>query len=129
MPTSTSDQSHEEAVHAQIRDRLYNMKDGRLGWLEKNIDDTLIGGVLTTPAYVSGLTEAEYNFVKLQVERRASPEIIEARDFTQKALAEVERESALRDQGSRKTVVYKLKWLEHSGRDEPAQRSVKCRLC
>lgn len=98
MPTSTSDQSHEEAVHAQIRDRLYNMKDGRLGWLEKNIDDTLIGGVLTTPAYVSGLTEAEYNFVKLQVERRASPEIIEARDFTQKALAEVERESALRDQ-------------------------------
>jgi hypothetical protein len=50
---------HEEAVHAQIRDRLFNMRDGRMSWLEKNIDDTLIGAVSTAPGYVSGLTEAE----------------------------------------------------------------------
>ena len=98
MPTSTSDQSHEEAVHAQIRDRLYNMKDGRLGWLEKNIDDTLIGGVLTTPGYVSCSLRLSTISSSCTLSRRASPEIIEARDFTQKALAEVERESALRDQ-------------------------------
>lgn len=29
--------SHEEAIHAQIRDRLYNMKaETRMSWLEKN---------------------------------------------------------------------------------------------
>jgi hypothetical protein len=70
--------AHEEAVHAQIRDRLFNMKDGRMTWLEKNIDDTLIGAILTAPAYVSGLTDAEYQFVKLQLERHAPAEIIEA---------------------------------------------------
>src|SRR5262249_34649103 len=36
---------HEEAVHAQIRDRLFKLKDGRMSWLEKNIDDTLIAAV------------------------------------------------------------------------------------
>lgn len=82
---------HEEAVYGQIRDRLFNMKEGRLSWLEKNIDDTLIGAVLTAPAYVSGLTEAEYQLVKLQLERRAPPEIIEGRAFTQKASTEIER--------------------------------------
>jgi hypothetical protein len=82
---------HEEAVQAQIRDRLFNMGDGRMSWLEKNIDDTLISAVVAAPAYVSGLTEAEYQFVKLQLERHAPPEIIEARAFVQKASAEIER--------------------------------------
>ena len=62
-----------------------------MSWLEKNIDDVLIAAVLTAPSYVSGLTEAEYQFVKLQLERRVPPEIIEARDFAQKASAEIER--------------------------------------
>jgi hypothetical protein len=79
------------SLHAQIRDRLFNMRDGRISWIQKNIDDTLIAAVLTAPAYVSGLSEAEYQFVELQLERRAPTEIIEARAFVQKALAEIER--------------------------------------
>ena len=66
------------------------MKDGRLVWLEKNLD-ALIGAVLTAPAYVSGLTENEYQFVKKQLELRAPSEIIQARIFVQDALAEIER--------------------------------------
>jgi hypothetical protein len=82
---------HDEAVHAQIRDRLFNMKDGRMSWLEKNTDDTLISAVLSAPAYVSGLTGAEFQFVKLQLERQAPAEILEARTAAENALAEIEQ--------------------------------------
>jgi hypothetical protein len=36
------------------------------GGVQKNMDDTLISAVLTAPAYLSGLTEAEYQFVQQQ---------------------------------------------------------------
>jgi hypothetical protein len=79
------------SVYSQVRDRLYNMKGGRLSWLEGNMDDTLMSAVLTAPAYLSGLTEAEYGFVRQQLERRAPPEIVDARTLTKEMLAEVER--------------------------------------
>ena len=83
--------AHEEAVHAQIRDRLYAMKGDRMSWLEKNIDDALISAVLTAPSYLTGLSDAEYQFVKSQLEKKVAPEILAARKFVQEAVDDIER--------------------------------------
>jgi len=81
------------AVHAQIRDRLYAMADAkeRMSFLEKHGSDiTLISAVLTAPSYLSGLGDSEYAFARSQLEKLAPPEVIAARDQTQKTLAKVE---------------------------------------
>jgi hypothetical protein len=38
----------EATVHAQIRDRLAAMKDGRMGFLEKNATDPVVAAALLT---------------------------------------------------------------------------------
>lgn len=85
--------AHEIAVFAQIRDRLHNLRDPkeRMSFLEKHGNDlTLISAVLTAPAYLSGLSDAEYQFVKSQLEKQAPFKIVAARSEAQKMLAEVE---------------------------------------
>ena len=81
----------EATVHAQIRDRLAAMKDGRMGLLEKNATDPVVAAaLLTAPPFLSGLSDAELALVKHKVEQHVSPEIAEARDATLKAMKEAE---------------------------------------
>ena len=83
---------HEATVHAQIRDRLAAMKDGRMGFLEKNAADPMVAAaILTAPTFLSGLNDAELALVKHKVEQHVSPEIAEARDATLKAMKEAEQ--------------------------------------
>lgn len=82
---------HEATVHTQIRDRLAAMKDGRMGFLEKNAGDPIVASaILTAPAFLSGLSDAELAMVKHKVEQHVSPEIAEARAATLKALEHAE---------------------------------------
>lgn len=81
-------------VHAQIRGQLLALKDPkeRMNFLGRNGNDlTLISAVLSAPAYVSGITEAEAALLRRNLERHAPPEIIKERDFVHSALAEIER--------------------------------------
>lgn len=81
-------------VHAQIRSQLAAIKDpkDRVSFFGRNGSDlSLISAVLSAPAFVSGLTEAEAALLRKNLERHAPPEIIKERDFVHTALAEVER--------------------------------------
>ena len=81
----------EATIHAQIRDRLAAMKDGRMGFLEKNASDpTVAAAILTAPKFLSGLNEAEFALVQHKVEQHISPEIAQARDATLTAMKEAE---------------------------------------
>ena len=81
----------EATVHAQIRDRLAAMKDGRMAFLEKNATDPVMAAaLLTAPPFLSGLSDAELALVKHKVEQHVSPEIAEARDATLRALKEAQ---------------------------------------
>jgi hypothetical protein len=57
---------HNEAVmHAQIRDRLFNLKDERerMRWLERNVGDPVAASaLLTAPAFVSDLSDTEWRW-------------------------------------------------------------------
>jgi hypothetical protein len=89
----------EATVHAQIRDRLAAMKDGRMGFLEKNASDPVVAAaLLTAPQFISGLSDSELALVKRKVEQHVSPKIAEARDATLKAMKETEAgwQSAIR---------------------------------
>ena len=82
----------EATVHVQIRDRLAAMKDGRMGFLEKNATDPVVAAaLLTAPPFLSGLSDAELALVKHKVEQHVSPETAEARDATLKAMKEAEQ--------------------------------------
>ena len=81
----------EATAHAQIRDRLAAMKNGRMGFLEKNAADPVVASaILTAPSFLSGLSDVELAVVKHKVEQHVSPEIAEARVATLKALDQVE---------------------------------------
>lgn len=81
----------EATVHAQIRDRCTDMKDGRMGFLEKNATDPVVAAaLLTAPPFLSGLSDAELALVRHKVEQHVSPEIAAARDATLKAMKEAE---------------------------------------
>jgi hypothetical protein len=84
---------HEASVHAQIRDRLSAMTDGRMSFLEKNATDPVIASaILTAPAFLSGLSDPELALVKHRVELQAVGfETLEARDETVRALADAEK--------------------------------------
>jgi hypothetical protein len=84
-----------EAVrHAQIRDRLFNLKQlkERVQWLERNAGDPVIASaLLTAPPFLSGLTEPELALVRGKIEKLAlSPEMIEVRAKTMQAWQQVE---------------------------------------
>jgi hypothetical protein len=81
----------EATVHAQIRDRLAAMENGRMGFLEKSASESMIASaILTAPSFLSGLSDAELALVKHKVEQHVSPEIAEARESTLKAMKEAE---------------------------------------
>lgn len=86
---------HNEAVmHAQIRDRLFNLKDERerMRWLERNVGDPVAASaLLTAPAFVSDLSDTELALVRSKVEALAlTPEVIETKAATTKAWGQVE---------------------------------------
>jgi hypothetical protein len=82
----------EATVHAQIRDRLASMKEGRMGFLEKNAGDPRVASaVLSAPLCLTGLDAAELALVKQRVEQHLSPEIANARNITLKAMGEAEQ--------------------------------------
>jgi hypothetical protein len=110
---------HEATVHAQIRDRLAAMKDGRMGFLEKNATDPVVAAaLLTAPPFLSGLSGAELALVKHKVEQHVSPEIAEARDATLKAAKEAEAgwQSAIRKIAERAGLTKSPNgtWRDHS---------------
>jgi hypothetical protein len=80
----------EATVHAQIRDRLAAMKDGRMSFLEKNATDPVIASaILTAPALLSGLSDPEVALVRHKVELQAvGYEALEARNEVVRALAD-----------------------------------------
>jgi hypothetical protein len=81
----------EATVHAQIRDRLAAMKNGRMGLLEKNAADPVVASaILTAPSFLSGLSDVELAVVEHKVEQHVAPEIAGARDATLKAIKEAE---------------------------------------
>src|SRR5262249_941611 len=87
LTVKTASNIHEATVHAQIRDRLAGMKNGRMGFLEKNAADPVIASaILTAPSFLSGLSDVELGLVKHKVEQHVSPEIAGARAATLKAL-------------------------------------------
>jgi hypothetical protein len=78
-------------VHAQIRDRLFAIKD-RMTFLEQNgVDPVIASAVLTAPQFLSGLSEAELKMLRHKIETHISPEITAARQSSAQALAEVEQ--------------------------------------
>ena len=81
----------EATVHAQIRDRLAALKNGKMGFLEKNAADPVVASaILTAPLFLSGLDDAELALVKHKVEQHVSPEIAAARSATLRAMKEAE---------------------------------------
>jgi hypothetical protein len=46
----------------------------------------LISAVLTAPAYLRDLSDAEYEFVRSQLEKHAPPEVVAARAEAQKTM-------------------------------------------
>jgi hypothetical protein len=82
----------EATVHAQIRDWIAAMNEGRMGFLEKNaVDSVVASAILTAPSFLSGLSDAELALVKHKVEQHVSPEIAEARAATLRAMKEAEQ--------------------------------------
>ena len=81
------------AVATQIRDRVANMKEGRMSWLERHAGDLVIASaILTAPQALSGLSDAEWRLVRLKVEGQVlSPEVREAKAAITKAKSELER--------------------------------------
>jgi len=80
----------EATVHAQIRERLASMKEGRMAFLEKSAANPVVASaILTAPHFLSGLSDAELALVTHKVERNVSLEMVEARDATIKAMQEV----------------------------------------
>ena len=79
-------------TYVQIRNRVANMKEGRLAFLDKHAGDPVVASaVMSAPVFLSGLTDVEFAVVKRKVEQHfVSPEIIDARADTEKALADAE---------------------------------------
>jgi hypothetical protein len=81
-------------VHTQIRDQLRAITDpkDRMNFLARNGNDlALISAVLSAPAYVSGISDAELALLRRNLEQHTDSAIIHERDFVRTALAEVER--------------------------------------
>jgi hypothetical protein len=81
------------AVAMQVRDKLANMKEGRMAWLEKHADGPVIfSAILSAPQALSGLTDQEWRLVQLKAEATAlPPEVREAKRAVAEKWAELER--------------------------------------
>jgi hypothetical protein len=83
----------EALLHWEVRDRFSSLKDAsaRLSFLERfAADPQIASALLTAPAGLTTLSEAERAMLKTKVESHTPREIIEARSATAKALQEVE---------------------------------------
>jgi hypothetical protein len=69
----------EAVMQAEIRAHLAAMKGSKLGFLAKHATDQVVASaILGAPAFLSGLTDTEVNFVKHKVEQhvlRRSPRL------------------------------------------------------
>ena len=82
------------ALHAEIRGRVANMsREDRLTFFQKHSGDLQVAAaLLTAPAFLSNVTEAECALLRSRVEQSVlSSEILEARTAVTKALADAER--------------------------------------
>jgi hypothetical protein len=83
----------EAVLHWEVRDRFSSLKDeaARMCFLERfAADPQIASALLTGPAGLTNLSEAERAMLKTKVESHTPAEIIEARSATAKALQEVE---------------------------------------
>ena len=84
-------EDHVTAVmYAQIRDRISALDEkSRLGFIDKHIDDpAVVSAVLSAPEFLSGCSPVEFAVVKQKLAKRVlSPEVAEAKDSAEKALA------------------------------------------
>ena len=83
----------EAVLHAQIREKVANLKEGRLGFLQKHCaDPTVASALLEAPAFLSNLSESELALLRSEVEKKyLSPEITESKAKVNDALLECER--------------------------------------
>jgi len=82
-----------EAVQlSEIRAHLATLKAvDRVGFVTKHANDArVVQAVLGAPAFLSGLTDAEIDVVRQQIEKRVAPQVASARAATHKALQETE---------------------------------------
>jgi hypothetical protein len=80
-------------LHWEIRDRFASLKNQRerMSFLERFASDPQIASALLTgPAGLTHLSDAERAMLKTRVEGHVSPKIIQARDATTKAMRELE---------------------------------------
>jgi hypothetical protein len=83
----------EAILHWEIRDRFVALRDERerMSFLERFAGDAQIASALLTgPAGLTNLSDAERAMLKVKLESHTPSEIIAARDATAKALQEVE---------------------------------------
>ena len=83
----------EASVYAQIRDRLFAMKN-RMSVLEQRAGDLVVASAILTAPILSGLSDSELAMVKHKVEAHVDPAILAgggARDGAAKALQEAEQ--------------------------------------
>ena len=86
--------AHEAAIYSKVWNTVDALRGtSRMAWLEKNAGDPIIASaILTAPAALCGLSEAELSLVKRKVEVHAlGAEIAEARAATLKAMKEAEQ--------------------------------------
>ena len=87
-------EDHATAVlHAQCREKIASLKEGRIAFLQKHgTDPTVASALLEAPPFLSGLSEGELAMVRDAVEKKfLSPEIVEAKGKVADALLETER--------------------------------------
>ena len=95
-----------EAVQfSEIRAHLARVKAvDRVSFVTKHANDArVVQAVLGAPAFLSGLTDAEIDVVRQQLEKRVAPHVASARAAALKALQEAEagRQSAISQIGER----------------------------
>jgi hypothetical protein len=74
----------------EIRAHVAKQQSPR-NFVTKNADDDrVVSAVLTAPAFLSGLSDTEFNAVAHAVKNRANPEAVQHRDESQKALEHLE---------------------------------------
>ena len=85
---------HAEAVlHAQVREKVAGLKEGRLAFLKQHAADPVVAAaLLSAPAFLSGLSETELTLLRGEVEKKwLSAEVIESKAKVGNALTDIDR--------------------------------------
>ena len=85
---------HAEAVlHAQVREKVAGLREGRLAFLKQHAADPVISAaLLSAPAFLSGLSETELTLLRGEVEKKwLSAEVIESKAKVGNALTDIDR--------------------------------------